>query len=73
MVNSRGLIQKILDASNKIHLFKGKKRDTSGYVFASYIPINDIEIIEKNHIMKVKDWLIRNYSVVNIDSKNFKK
>ena len=64
MGNNKELVQKISDASIIIAK-KGRTFMEPGVIHAPYIPINEVEIIEKHHVMKVKDWLKRNsYSAI---------
>ena len=64
MGNNRELIGKILKAAESISK-KGKNSMEAGYIWAPYVPINEVEIIQKHHIMKVKEWLKRNsYSAI---------
>ncbi len=70
MGNNRELIGKILEASESISK-KGKNSMEAGYIWATYVPINEIEIIQNHHIMKVKEWLKNKKNMFIIEDGEF--
>ena len=57
MHNQRKLVGKINEAANVIAK-KGRTYVGPEYIWAPYVPINIVDVIEeKHHIMTVKEWL----------------
>lgn len=73
--NQRKLVGKLNEAASIIAK-KGRTYVGPGYVFASYVPINIVDVIEKkHHIMTVKEWLANkkntNYMQAKVDFGEF--